>query len=615
MKSWAPRIRIALLALITNAVVGGVAHAQSANRFEARVSADTITLDQAFELDIILDADGRQVLESYRPPIVADFEVVHQSTQQSQQWNIVQGTQMMRRTEIHQYMLRPKKKGLLVIGPAFVKISGKELATKPINIRVTATPKGAAATAPPSNPGVMTPPSVTPAPESARGDEDMFLDARVDKAKVYVGEQVTATWRIFTRADVIKYRNLTEPKHEDFWSEDLFSPGGHLSWDRTTVKGRDYVAAMLTKKALFPLKAGKLTVSALEAEVTTVESAFYSNASASRKSPPLAVEVMPLPVEGRPAGFEPANVGQFQLAATVDRDKIVAGAAVTWKVTLRGTGNIRQVRLPKLGKVEGWKIYEPTVRENIAPGEPMSGEKIYTFIAQPEKGGALALPVVSIAFFDPATAKYATVQTAALTVTVEGDPSKVGTATVAPSADNVLTQQIRPIRNVQSPRQSAAAALWRSRYRPWVLGAPPGIWLFVLGVDLVRQRLRRETEGSKRRRARRLARQRLKVAEYHVKGARPSAFFGECARAIYELLEWRLGQKVEALTLTELKEQLERRGVTGELADKIVHELESCDFARFAQSASGPGEMRSAMRRVKLLLDEIERARPLREVA
>ena len=42
--------------------------------------------------------------------------------------------------------------------------SGKELATKPINIRVTATPKGAAATAPPSNPGVMTPPAVTPTP-------------------------------------------------------------------------------------------------------------------------------------------------------------------------------------------------------------------------------------------------------------------------------------------------------------------------------------------------------------------------------------------------------------------------------------------------------------------
>lgn len=594
-------------------VAASAAFAQGANRFEARATAETVTLDQSFELDVILDLDGRQVLESYRPPTVTDFDVMHQSTQQSQQWNIVNGAQMMRRTEIHQYLLRPKKKGALVIGPAFVRISGKELSTKSITIRVTAPAKGAATQ--PTNPGVVAPPQVAPAPEHARGDEDMFLDARADKTKVYVGEQLTATWRIFTRADLLRYRLVTEPKHEDFWSEDLFSPGGHLSWDRTTVKGRDYTTALLLKKALFPLKAGKLIVSPLESEVTTMESALYANASANRKSPGLNIEVLPLPVAGRPAGFEPANVGQFQLSTTVDRDKISAGAAVTWKVTLRGTGNIRQVRLPKLGKVDGWKIYEPTVRENITPGEPMQGEKTYTFIAQPERGGALQLPAFSLPYFDPAEAKYATASTAPLTVTIEGDPSKIGSATPAPSADNVLTQQIRPIRNVGTPRESVAGALWRSKFRAWVLGAPPGIWLLVLGIEGTRQRLRRETEGSKRRRARRLAKQRLKVAEYHVKGSRPSAFFGECARAIYELLEWRIGQKVEALTLTELRAQLEKVGVQVELADKIVHELESCDFARFAQSASGPGEMRAAMRRVKLLLDEIESARSVKEAA
>ena len=602
------------LAALIVLVASTVAYGQGANRFEARVSTEQVTLDQSFELQIILEADGRQVLESYRPPTVPDFEVLHQSTQQGQQWNIFNGTQVMRRTEIHQYVLRPRKKGLLVIGPAVVRINGKELQTKPIKILASNPPRNSA-NPPPPNPGTVTPPQVGAAPESARGDEDLFIDARVDKAKIYVGEQLTATWRIFTRADIIKYRNLSEPKHEDFWSEDLFSPGGHLSWDRTTVKGRDYVVALLMKKALFPLKAGKLTISSLEAEATTLETAFYANASASRKSSPISVEVMPLPADGRPAGFESANVGQFQLQASVDRDKIVAGAAVTWKVTLRGTGNIRQVRLPKLGKVDGWKLYEPTVRENITPGEPMQGEKVYTFIAQPERGGTLALPAIALPYFDPATAKYATTSTNPINVTIEGDPSKVGNAPVAPSADNVLQQQIRPIRNLQSPRQSVASALWRSRYRPWVLSAPPGLWLLILGVDGVSQRLRRETEGSKRRRAKRLAKQRLRVAEYHVKAARPSAFFGECARAIYELLEWRLGQKVEALTLTELRALLEMRGVQSELAEKIVHELESCDFARFAQSASGPGEMRAALRRVKLLLDEIERARAMKEAA
>jgi hypothetical protein len=127
--------------------------------------------------------------------------------------------------------------------------------------------------------------------------------------------------------------------------------------------------------------------------------------------------------------------------------------------------------------------------------------------------------------------------------------------------------------------------------------------------DGLRRRLQRETAGSKRRRARRAAKKRLRVAEYHVKAQRPSAFFGECARALYEHLEYRLGQKMEAYTLAELRGQLESRGFPSETATSIVQELETCDFARFAPSAQGPGEMRAALRRVRTLLEWIEKAK------
>ena len=93
---------------------------------------------------------------------------------------------------------------------------------------------------------------------------------------------------------------------------------------------------LLFKKALFPLKAGKLEVTPLEAEATTLENAFNINASSMRKSKPLTVEVLPLPVAGRPAQFEPSNIGQFELIGTVDRTQLKAGEAVTWKLTVRG---------------------------------------------------------------------------------------------------------------------------------------------------------------------------------------------------------------------------------------------------------------------------------------
>ena len=179
------------------------------------------------------------------------------------------------------------------------------------------------------------------------------------------------------------------------------------------------------------------------------------------------------------------------------------------------------------------------------------------------------------------------------------------------TTENVLGQQVRPIRNRTSVRSSVGDRLFRGRIAIVMMAVPPGAWLLVLIGDALRRRLERETAGSKRRRARRGARRRLRVAEYHIKAQRPSAFFGECARVLYEHLEYRLGAKVEALTLGELREHLTARGFDRETVEGTVKELENCDFARFAPSASGPGEMRAAMRRVRTLLGLIEKQKPV----
>jgi hypothetical protein len=577
-------------------------------RFEAHVASENLTLDQNIELTVTLERDGNQVFESYRAPQPPpELDLMHTGSSQQMQMSFVNGRQSMRMVEEHQYVFHARKKGSFTIGPATVKVAGQTLSTRPVTVHIAPPLKNAISTAQ----GTPAQGGAQPPPDTLTGTEDLYIDARVDKPKVYVGEQVTASWRLYTKSDLLKYRNLTEPKHEDFWSEDLFIPSGQrASWDRQIVKGEEYAVMLLLKKALFPLKAGSLTVTPLEAEATTLQSAFYSNASATRRSLPLTVEVMPLPVNGRPAGFDPANVGQFDLVGSLDRTSVKAGEALTFRISVKGIGNVRNVKLPKLDKLDGFKAYEPTTKETLDKGDLVRGEKAYTYLLMPTRGGSLTLPVIELAYFDPTAGRYAIAKTQPISVTVEGDPSKVDTSSSAPSQDNVLGPQIRPIRNKDKVRSHVGETLWRGRFWWIVLVAPPGLWLLTLLVDAIRRRLSRETAGSKRRRARRSARRRLRVAEYHIKAQRPSAFFGECARVIYEHLEYRLGHKVEALTLGELRTHLEQSGFSKETTEACVRELENCDFARFAPSASGPGEMRAALRRVRNLLGWIERARP-----
>jgi len=588
-------------------------HADAA-RFEARLSQENVTLDQMIEVVITLDRDGNQALESYRPPQAPDLELLHSGTSEQMQMTIVNGRQSVRVVEEHQYVFRARKKGAFQISAASARVGGQALQTKPLVVHVAPIQKNAMTLPQQPQPGLS---QSLPPSEPVRADDELFIDASCDKPRAYLGQQVTCTWRLFTRADIIKNRATSEPKLEDFWSEDLLIPGSYTAWDRQVVNGQDYVVATVLKKALFPLKAGKLTITPLGMEITTMQSMFGANASTVRQSKSLSIEARPLPVAGRPPAFDSANIGQLGLVATVDRTTIRGDEAITLRLTLSGAGNIRNARLARLDpkSFDGWKLFDPTTKETLQRSDVVRGEKLYTILLMPKRGGTLTIPAVELPYFDPVAEKYQIAKSAQLTIHVEGEPTLATTTTGTTAPENLLAQQLRPIRSRNTVRSHVGDSLWRGRLGLLLLAGPPSLWLLILIADRLRRSLGQETEGRKRRRARRAANKRIRVGEYHIKANRPSAFFAESARVIYEHLEYRLGQKVEAYTLAELRSVLESRGFSKETAEAVVKELESCDFARFAPSASGPGEMKAALRRVRTLIEWIEQARLGKEAA
>src|SRR5205823_3063295 len=147
----------------------------------------------------------------------------------------------------------------------------------------------------------------------------------------------------------------TQPKADGFWSEDIPStnPQGRLAFTDQVEGGQHYQVAVVLQRALFPLAAGKLTVTPMEAQVSQAD--FFGRAVNPRrlKSDPLTIEAIPPPREGQPAEFRAGNVGRFTLDVTVDRAAVAIGDAVTLTVTVRGVGNLRNVVLPTLPALPG----------------------------------------------------------------------------------------------------------------------------------------------------------------------------------------------------------------------------------------------------------------------
>jgi hypothetical protein len=415
--------------------------------------------------------------------------------------------------------------------------------------------------------------------------------------------------------------SVSEPRTDGFWSEDVVVPkrAGGLPTSQDLVDGKPFQVITLMKKALFPLHAGTLTITPLELEVARVD--FFGQAVRAQrlKSAATAFEVLPLPPEGQPTGFDANNVGSFKLAATLDRDKVAAGEAVTLKLTAQGRGNLRNLRMPTVVAPPGFKAYEPHDDVVLSPEDGLSGTKTRDVLLLPERPGNVTAGPFSLSFFDPGEKRYHTETVGPLAVTVTGTAPVASAATSSgaaaapggdkPTVENVIGVEIRPIRARATLRQDTGTTLLRSPLFFWLLLVPPLGFVLTGLVGRVREHLAADTDSVRRKRLRRIVQQHLGAAEKHRDAGNAARFFVEIARVLREVLTNHLGPQVAGLTRDELDTGLGAKGLDEALRKSVLAVLDTCDRARFApdESARSASAMTEVLERAGDVIARLEK--------
>ncbi|HKA86651.1 MAG TPA: BatD family protein [Haliangiales bacterium] len=587
------------LALVLLLAAGAATAAGARVEINVTVAPATGSMDSVFDVVLELNVHGMVTPDRVTPPDMTDFEVLSRMEKTEPRISFdSRGRQEVAVNLEWRWRLRPRHPGKLTVGEARASVDGAEYRTKPVVVDVLAAPGAAAPGTTPSAPPAA---GTTPPPELGR--RPFFLYAVADRAKVYQGDQITVTWLFYAR-DTFNRIEPRPPRLDAFWSETLYEATGPLKFQQETIGNQEYIVAPVAKKALFPTRSGKLVIPSYGADVHS-----FLEAPQRLASQEIAVDVQPLP-PGAPRGFDPGAVGRFEVEASIDRTTLPAGEPLTLDVVVHGTGAIRRMQIPAL-RIDGIEVTPPhDFDERVdRTGEKIGGERKYRYLLAPRRGGSLAVGPIEIPYFDPDKGAYETARAAQLSVTVVGDPSALPRPAGA-AGENVIARDLRPPHEEPGASAGAAERFHRSRGFAVALGAPAGLYVLVLAGDWLRRRLRRETPRARWRRARGRARKRLRAAEVHIRWNRPAPFFGEIARVLTEHIEERVGEPVAALTRDQLRDLLSARGFPEPTVKGLVTELETCDFARFAPAASGPGEMRSALRRTKSLLGAIEQGRP-----
>ncbi len=150
------------------------------------------------------------------------------------------------------------------------------------------------------------------------------------------------------------------------------------------------------------------------------------------RSPALAVQVVALPKEGRPADFSGA-VGHFDVSASIVESTATQYEPLRLRVAISGQGNFDRVTTAGLAGDGDWRSYPSTATFAALQGSAgLVGTKTFEQAIAPQKSGVLQVPALRFSYFDPDRGAYVTKTTEPISLQIA--PAAVQTAAQQPQA-------------------------------------------------------------------------------------------------------------------------------------------------------------------------------------
>ena len=412
--------------------------------------------------------------------------------------------------------------------------------------------------------------------------EPLFVRASVDNDRPYLGQQLTYTFKVYQSSEVtvsstqVRYR---APGFAGFWNS---YPVEQEKYAETIDSGEHQVTELRT--LLFPSVVGTAAIDPAGLAVSTGS----SGAQSLLESPPVAVEVRPLPA-GSPAGFTGA-VGRFDISAEADAAAGQVNEPVQVTVTVSGEGNIEALPDPSWPEFAGWRVIEsPAVASTQVVAGQVTGNRTFKIILVPERAGELTIPEIGFTHFDPSSERF--VQTAAdpIVISVAG-PDGQAPAPALP----VISGGEEPAETEMRPIKAVPPSLRRSGRELTESGAYWAAWglpLLAVAGALVWRRRQASLESARAAslRLNALPAARSSLARAVASGSDPRI---AAADAVMSYLSARLETPLAGLTRETLLRRLRESGASSGLTDRVEAVLSAGETARYipAQENNGRGQ-------------------------
>ena len=430
-----------------------------------------------------------------------------------------------------------------------------------------------------------------------------FVQAELSDSLVYLGQQLILEFKLYTQENIKSYDIINDYNFDGFYVEELNNTSRRTR--RTIIEDKEYYVTVLESVALFPQQTGIYNIPSVSIRIGIPKQSrrrsLFSFQEYNYKiisTEEININVVELPMNA-PYSFS-GGVGQYSATFALDRFNINTDQSMTLRLDIRGNGDSKYLIPPILKLGDELEVYNPnTLKDEIySDGSQIMDVKSYEYLIVPIEEGRFEINP-EFTYFDPDSTEYISIY-----------PQTPFVINVRKGQENIADVSSIIDRNLK-PNKSVVR-LTKPRYK--FLGSPiyvscvSFLSLFILGMFAHQFKLKRDAsvddETKAKRRARKVAENRLAVANDFIHKGEERLFYHEINKAIINYFEDKLTIATGSLSSEEILSMLHDKGVNIETIEKTKSLISNAEMSLFA--AQQTGNMQDVYNSARNIIEEVE---------
>jgi len=548
--------------------------------------------------------------ENFRGPNFKDIRIVSgPNPSTSSSYSFVNGKSQSKTNTTYSYVLIANKLGKIIIGSATVNVNGKTYKSNPINIEVAKNQ---------NNYNYNNRSQNNKNKEPNLNDTQLYIKATTNKKKLYQGQQILVTYKLYTRLDLVTTELLTNPSLNGFWTQNIEV---NSKFKREIINGVAFNVAIVKKVLLTAQKSGDLVIDPMEIR-TQIRvqnrnnrrdpfdpfSMFnqYSTIEKTISSKPIKIKVEQLPIP-KPNYFYEA-VGDIKLKTEVNNSIVKANEAINFKVIISGNGNLSLLKPFEIAFPPDFEVYDPKIIDKtFSAKNRTSGKKIFEYLLIPRYEGKFEIPSIKYNYFNPLTKKYKSILTNKIPIEVlKGDEQESGINTFLNKEDvKLLNTDIRYIKT-KSNLERKGKIFFRSTLFSILLLSPIILFFVLLIYFKILAKDSANSVFQKSRKATKVATKRLKNAQKHLNNNKKEHFYENIEKSLWGYFSDKFAVQIAELSKETIIYYFEKFYINKTTQSQFISLLNDCEIARYTTSKTDNTKMETILKAAQKIIIEVE---------